>query len=400
MSRNKGNGSTVSTAIGFLIANALLIVGLYGVYTLWFQPYHQFQKSESWDSVSCTVTKITVEDTPHTADSAVYTPSVEYAYQRNGREYSSERFWFGAKGTSDKNIATQAAGAFQANGLYECLVSPLSPSDAVLVRKLNPAAGSTLRNYMIAAGIGAIMWLGHAAGFMMTLMRGTATMSEKNLKLAMANGTCPVESGEPDEPLVIQAAETRVAVAVGLWIAGICWTGIVSLIGLAVVQNKDWFPMLILSVFLLVGIALLVFAFYSTLQIFNPRPILACSQRDLYPGSEFELSWMFRGDAKKIKHLEIVLEGIEKVSYRQGTSTRTEEKPFFRQSVVDSPTPDFIAQGFELVSIPVATMHSFKSSNNSFTWQIRVLGKIAFWPDIRDRFEIVLLAPKPDGLDG
>ncbi len=225
-------------------------------------------------------------------------------------------------------------------------------------------------------------------------------MSERNLKLAMADGTCPIESGEPDEPLVIQAAESRVAVAVGLWIAGICWTGIVVLIGLAIVQNKNWFPMVILSVFFLVGIALMVFAFYSTLQIFNPRPILACSQRDLYPGSEFELSWMFRGDAKKIKHLEIVLEGIEKVSYRQGTSTRTEEKPFFRQKIVDIPTPEAIAQGFELVSIPLATMHSFKSSNNAFTWQIRVLGKIAFWPDIRDRFEIVLLAPKPDGLDG
>ena len=215
------------------------------------------------------------------------------------------------------------------------------------------------------------------------------------------NGSaCPIESGEPDEPLVIQAAESRVAVAIGLWIVGVCWTGIVSLIGLAVMQNKNWVPMLILSVFLLIGIALMVFAFYSTLQIFNPRPILACSQRDLYPGSEFELSWMFRGDAKKIKHLEIVLEGIEKVSYRQGTSTRTEETPFFRQKVVDSPTPDSIAQGFELVSIPLATMHSFKSPSNSFIWQIRVLGKIAFWPDIRDRFEIVLLAPKPDCLDG
>ena len=226
-------------------------------------------------------------------------------------------------------------------------------------------------------------------------------MGKRNMTRNKGNGsTCPIESGEPDEPLVIQAAESRVAVAIGLWIAGICWTGIVSLIGLGVMQNKNWVPMLILSVFLLIGIALLVFAFYSTLQIFNPRPILACSQRDLYPGSVFELSWMFRGNAKKIQHLEIVLEGIEKVSYRQGTSTRTEENPFFHQKVIDSPAPDSIAQGFELVSIPLATMHSFKSPNNVFTWQIRVLGKIAFWPDIRDRFEIVLLAPKPDCLDG
>jgi len=226
---------------------------------------------------------------------------------------------------------------------------------------------------------------------------GSAVRSEMtNLKQAMANSTCPIESGEPDEPLVIQAARSRVAVAIGSWIVGLVWTGIVSLIFLGVRQNRDWFPMMIVSVFLLIGIALLLVACYSTLQIFNPSPILACSQRDIYPGSEFELSWMFRGNAKKIKHLEIVLEGIEKVSYRQGTSTRTEEKPFYRQTVVNSEKPESVAQGFELVSIPISTMHSFKSSNNSFTWQIRVIGKIAFWPDIRDRFEIVMLAPKPE----
>ncbi len=226
---------------------------------------------------------------------------------------------------------------------------------------------------------------------------GSAARSERtNLKQAMANATCPIESGEPDEPLVIQAARSRVAVAIGSWIVGLVWTGIVSLIFLGVRQNRDWFPMMIVSVFLLIGIALLLVACYSTLQIFNPSPILACSQRDIYPGSEFELSWMFRGNAKKIKHIEIVLEGIEKVSYRQGTSTRTEEKPFYRQTVVNSEKPESVAQGFELVSIPISTMHSFKSSNNSFTWQIRVIGKIAFWPDIRDRFEIVMLAPKPE----
>ncbi|MCY2982637.1 MAG: hypothetical protein NTY15_03270 [Planctomycetota bacterium] len=259
--------------------------------------------------------------------------------------------------------------------------------------QLNRAAGATLYYCAIAAGIGAIMLLGHLAGFVMKLFGGSSA-SEQNFKRAMANGTCPTESGEPDQPLIIEATESRVAVAVGLWIGGICWTGIMALISAGLLQNKNWIPFLFVAVFSLIGVALLVFAFYSTLQIFNPRPILASSQRDLYPGSEFELSWMFRGDAKKIQHLEIVLEGIEKVSYRQGTSTRTEVRPFFLQKIVDSKTPEQIAKGFELVALPLETMHSFKSTNNSFTWQIRVLGKIEMWPDIRDRFEIVVLAPK------
>ena len=85
MSKNKGSGSAISTAIGFLIANALLIGGLYGVYTHWFQHYQQFQKSQSWESVPCTVTKIVVEETQLKANSRLYSPSVEYSYQRDGR---------------------------------------------------------------------------------------------------------------------------------------------------------------------------------------------------------------------------------------------------------------------------------------------------------------------------
>ena len=216
----------------------------------------------------------------------------------------------------------------------------------------------------------------------------------KPSKFRTANSTCPVESGDPDEPLILQVAQSRFAVASGLWIFGVCWTGIVAFVFSLMRNRIDWFLLIILIAFLLVGISLLVSALYATLQIFNPRPILACSQRDIYPGSEFELSWMFRGNANKIEHLEIVVEGIEKVSYKQGTSNRTEEKPFFQLQVVDTESPEKVTSGFEIVSIPLSTMHSFKSSNNSFTWQIRILGKIRFWPDIRDRFEIILLAPR------
>ncbi len=395
MTTNSARGSAASTMIGIVIAGALFFGGLYGVYTNWFQHYLQFRSSQTWESIPCTVTTIQVEDTPLKGNTRLYTPTVAFTYQREGKAYSSNRFWFGAKGTVDADMARKAAGAFQADGQYECLVARSDPREAVLVRTLNPPNGSTFLYYSIAAGIGAIMGFGHFAGLWMQGFGGV-THSEKNLKRAMANGTCPIESGEPDEPLVIQAAESRVAVAIGLWIAGICWTGIVALIFMGFFQNRNWFPMVILSGFFLIGIALLVFAFYSTLQVFNPRPILASSQRDLYPGSEFELSWMFRGNAKKIRHLKIVLEGIEKVSYRQGTNSRTEEKPFFQKTILDSNSSEFIGQGFELVAIPLSTMHSFQSSNNAFTWQIRVLGKIALWPDIRDRFGIVLLAPRPD----
>ena len=399
MATNSEKGSAVPTIIGMLLCSGLLCVGLNGVYTNWYKHYRMLNNSQNWTSNPCVVTTIKIEDTSWSKGKRLYAPTVEYTYSRDGKEYESDRLWFGAKGTLDQATAFTAAAAYQAGGRYECFVKPTDPRESVLLRKLNPTSGNAFLYYAIAAGIGAIMMLGYVAGFAAQFFFG-ATTYEKNIKRAMADSTCPVESGEPDEPLVIQAAESRVAVAIGLWIASICWTGVMSLIAYGVLQHRDWIPLLFVSLFLLAGLALMVFAFYSTLQIFNPRPILACSQRDIYPGSEFELSWMFRGNANKIQNLEIVLEGIEKVSYRQGTRSRTEEKPFFQQKIVESKTPDIIVQGFQLASIPLETMHSFKSTNNSITWQIRVLGKIAFWPDIRDRFEIVLLAPKAIGPTG
>lgn len=210
----------------------------------------------------------------------------------------------------------------------------------------------------------------------------------------MTNATCPIESGEPDEPLVIQAADSRVAAAIAMWIFSLIWNGVIGLVFLFANIGPGFFPMLFSTVFGLIGIAILVFAIYCTMQIFNPRPILICSQRDIYPGSEFELSWVFRGNSKKIQSMSIVLEGIESVTYRQGTSTRTETVIFLEKKVMESSVCTTIQQGFELISLPVTTMHSFKSSNNAFTWQIRVFGKIALWPDINDRFEIIVLTPK------
>lgn len=395
MATNTGNGSAIPSMIGISIASILLLIGLSGVNSTWYYPYRQFESSASWDRIPCTVMAIRVDEIVTKKSSVVrYAPVVDFRYAQSGKEYASTRFWFGNNDTLDKDKAVQSTAPFQINGEYQCFVDKSNPANAVLVRELNPAASWIIRNYAIAAGIGFIMLLGNFVSFL-TLGLSKTTVSQKNLQRAMTNSTCPVESGDPDEPLIIQAAESRVAIATGLWIGGVCWTGIVSLVSIGVLQSKDWFPFLIVGGFFLVGIALLVGAMYTTLQVFNPTPILACSQRDIYPGSEFELSWVFRGNVKKIQHLEIVFEGIEKVSYRQGTSTRTEEKPFFTMQVVSTASAEKVPQGFEIISIPLSTMHSFKSSNNSFTWQIRVKGKISMWPDIRDRFEIVLLAPKP-----
>ena len=396
MARNNAKPSWISTLIGWVILTCLLWWGGTGLYGLWVRPKMDLASSLGWIVTPCRVTQSTLKETPKNKDSLIeYTPTIQYEYQFNNQAYSSTRVWFGSPSTRIRKDASEIVMQYSAGENYECYVQPSLPTEAVLVRKINPVQGYGVIIGFILTGIGLMMLVTHIAYLISIVYRGIVgkTASEINMELAMANAACPIESGEPDEPLVIKASESRVAVAVGLWIFGLFWNGITWAIALGTLGKQNWGPFFFLAIFILLGLAILIAAIYATLQIFNPRPILVCSQRDIYPGSEFELSWMFKGNVHRIQHLEIVLEGIEEAKYREGTNTRTDKATFFKQQLVASEEADKIAQGFELISIPVATMHSFKSTNNSFTWQIRVNGKIAFWPDIRDRFDIMVLAP-------
>jgi hypothetical protein len=129
------------------------------------------------------------------------------------------------------------------------------------------------------------------------------------------------------------------------------------------------------------------------LALFNPQPTLVCSQQYIYPGQEFELSWLFEKSAGRIQELIIFVEGTEQVSYRQGTSTRTETNVFYRHQVVQTSNAAEIAQGMRLTTLPANVMHTFTTSNNKIIWQIRFHGVIARWPDVRDVFTMDVLPP-------
>jgi hypothetical protein len=204
---------------------------------------------------------------------------------------------------------------------------------------------------------------------------------------------CPIETEEPDGPRVIEPEVSRVAVAVVLWIGGALFSSIAGGVLWYQFNPQNLSGLICPGIFFAIGLALDGLALFFTLKCFNPLPILALSHRNLYPGTEFEVSWMFRGKSSAISKLKIRLIGKEKVSYREGTKTRTEESIFFEKTLVETEDPPFIAQGFELVELPKNTMHSFKSSNNEILWLLQVDGVVKWWPDLDDAFPVMVLAP-------
>ena len=129
------------------------------------------------------------------------------------------------------------------------------------------------------------------------------------------------------------------------------------------------------------------------MQLFNPKTVAVCSHSYLQPGSEFEISWLQKGNSKRIRKLILTLEGKEQVTYRQGTNTRTETSVFFSERILETVDPSEISRGFREVKIPDEAMHTFDAANNKIIWTLQIHGEIPYWPDILDDFTITVYPP-------
>ncbi|MFO0011937.1 MAG: hypothetical protein ACK553_04275 [Planctomycetota bacterium] len=210
---------------------------------------------------------------------------------------------------------------------------------------------------------------------------------------ALPEDACPVEDNHPNGPLVVEPEVSRLAVAIVVLIFGLIFTSVPAAIVIGILQSGFSPGIICPGLFLLFSLAIDAFAVYLILKCFNPKPTLALSQRNLYPGDEFEVSWMFKGKASAIRNLKVTLLGKEVVKYQQGTNTRTEESVFLEKVLIETEDPNQIAKGYSLVELPRDTMHSFKSKNNEILWVVQLHGVVNWWPDLDDAFPIRILTP-------
>jgi hypothetical protein len=190
---------------------------------------------------------------------------------------------------------------------------------------------------------------------------------------------------------VIEPEVSRIAAAVVVLIFGLIFTSVPAVIVFGMLQERVTPFIICPGLFLLFSLGIDAFAVYLILKCFNPKPTLALSQRNIYPGDEFEVSWMFQGNARAIRKLKVTLSGKEVVKYRQGTDNRTEETIFSERVLIDTEDPNQIAKGFALVELPGDAMHSFKSANNEILWIVELHGVVNWWPDLDDSFPIRVL---------
>ena len=410
--------------VGFLFLSFMCGLLSLVLYSIVVQPMLLLRESKTWLAIPCVIQEASVEE--HTIkdndnnnrrrnrnrDSKGYSPKVRFEYLVNEQVHSSDRFWFDQTLFNSREEAQAKIQPYTVGGESLCYVDPKNANEAVLVREgqmtSNLIIGAFIGLFALFTGIGSLasLWflirpkptasVSQAIRTSRNIAStGSRAASEGNVRYDHNTDVCPIESQAPDEPLVLKQAYSRTAVAIGAWFFAVLWNGFIwGFLYMVWQKGGPWFPLIILGVFALIGLGILVFAISKTLQIWNPVTTVVCSQRHLYPGSEFEVSWLHQGNTVGIKKFTISIESEESVTYRQGTSSRTETKRLYEKVIVESSEQAEISQGFKLVELPPDSMHTFSANRNKIKWQIRVRGTIDFWPDIDDTYEITVYPPK------
>jgi hypothetical protein len=190
---------------------------------------------------------------------------------------------------------------------------------------------------------------------------------------------------EFDGPLKLKPAVSKwVVLGIGL-LFGLFWNGIVSFFVFHVIE--EGFPIfltLFMLPFVLVGLGITFFCIYVFLSLFNPKIEVALSNGAVPLGEEVDVAWEVLGNARKIRKLDIHIQGEEIATYRRGTDTHTDTNTFRMIPIVSTDQSDEIPFGTTTVRIPADTMHSLDAGNNQIKWSIQVKGDIPWWPDVNE----------------
>ncbi len=374
--RAKGS-KTLGRKIGLGIGLIFAVVG--GVLTLYLlvAPGLRLAEATSWTETPATIAAATVRSWS-TDDGTSFRADILYEYSAGGRLWLSNQRSFFPMSSSDYADAHAEVDRYPVSSSTVCFIDPDDPSRSILDRAFRPV-------YLV--GLFPLIFLLAGLGLIVYTLRARST----GVTAAIAPSSFEVEETEPERILEPEAGP--IAKIVGMTLIAAFWNGIVSIFVWQAVKaimsgGPEWFLMIFLIPFVLVGLALIVGIFYTILAAFNPRPGLTISPAAPRLGTRLRVEWSFKGKVSRIQHLRIVLEGHEKATYRRGTNTYTDREAFATIDLVTTSAEWEIGRGSAEIEIPEDTMHSYASANNGVVWSLIVQGDIPRWPDVSESFEI------------
>ena len=407
---------------GYFFFGIFLLVGTVNTYFFLIHPLNGYFTVQHWEETPCEILECKVK---RSGDH--YRVSVSYRYEFAGEELESSGYqhdsFINANQVSDRRLEQELSPGTKTI----CYVNPDSPDETVLNRDFSwwiliglvpagfalfgafglimiPIAGRKSRDYLADSEQGTDPELSPAFARLKAAF-ATGTSDEDQTQGVPHQGPSGWELRAdarrdwmpplPSGPQELKSASSSLGMFVWLLIFGVIWNIPVSLFLFHLYSDwqagqVEWAATLFMIPFVAVGIGVLCGAVYQLLAMFNPRPQLVISNGAPSLGERLRVKWVLHGRVHKIRQFHVKLLGEEEAVYRRGTSTYTDTKTFFEETLFSTHDVFEMESGETETELPGQTMHSFHASNNKIRWSLVIHGDIPLWPDVHQKFEIAL----------
>lgn len=371
----------------------------------------EWRVNHEFASHQCTVLATTLER-KETKDGQFYRPRVRIEYKVGEETYRAWTYDIRGEFSAGKDENQASLDMFHEGEKHLCWYDPLDPNVVVLVH------GYTWLFWLSFLVPGSFLLIG-GGGLLYTLLIWGKS-AERRAAIVGSSGRLDLFDSSlrstPEYPFVPHAANItnspgttlayRLPIAAEsswtlvIWLATcLLWNGIVSVFGIWAVKGfvegePDWVLTSLVVPFLLFGIGLAVFFVRWLVVRTGVGPTLVeIAEQPLYPGRPCDLVLSQTGPMK-MKSLEILLVCEEEATYQEGTHTRTECRPVYRQQVLRQEGVE-VPRGTPLearlvLEVPTGAMHSFKSAHNEINWKLVVKGDVIGWPGYERSFPVVV----------
>ncbi|BDS06823.1 hypothetical protein NT6N_18630 [Oceaniferula spumae] len=378
------------------------VFGLAGLGLLFFLIIPQAMKyfdAKGWEETPAKVVWSAVRS-HDSDDGTTYSVDIFYRYEFDGREYKSNTTGLMSGSSSGRSSKQEKVKNHPPGKEIVCYVNPDKPWQALLERDLGWWALFALFPLpFIAIGVGGLWWMlrkrnksNKTSKYDNPLGRRTSQLRHSADKKDIYHG-----SHKPTKASVDFAPRgNRIKSFIGVFIFAVFWNGITSIFvaiaaGSWLRDDPEWFLTIFIIPFVLIGLCALLFSVYQFFALFGPAPTITLKPSAIPFDKEATVSWKLLSGANRINHFAVYLIGEEEAKYQRGTDTKTATETFHEQALIETQDPRKMKRGsatIDLSEITTPIMPSWKSSNNKIKWSILVHGKISFWPDINDRYEI------------
>ena len=362
------------------------LAGSFFLFVFFIHPLWKSLASSDWAETPCLISSSGIK-THADSDGNTYSVDIKYKYRRDGKTFEGAQYDFSPGSGSGAASKQKIAARYKPGSEAVCYVNPRNPEETVLSRELgNEIWLGLIPLFFVIAGLAGIIW---------------ALMPKKEKRPAKWKPDSPLDDYASDSgENIIKAENSALKTSSALLFVCLFWNGITGVfIFLGIKEwheRRDFWILLIMTPFVLIGLSLIYGFLRSLLLIAGPFFTIKISSRAPVLGKEVSLSWEKSGIGE-IKSLVITLKGTEEERSGDGAASKN---VFFSRDIVSLSDISGIDSGTAKFTIPSGSMHSFESRASRIAWCLELKASASNRPKIVLKYPLSALpaqvkAPEP-----